>query len=113
MGLALRFSPQPDGKVTSTFLGSCALEGYPGYLHGGVIASLLDGAMTNCLFGRGIRAFTAELNVRYQMPVVSTEPIEIAAWLEQARHGLFQLQGEIRQRDTVKVKASGKFMTHE
>jgi acyl-coenzyme A thioesterase PaaI-like protein len=53
MGLALRYSPQPDRSVAANFLGNCALEGYSGLLHGGVIAALLDGAMTNCLFARG------------------------------------------------------------
>lgn len=36
MGLALRYSPQPDGSVAADFLGNCTLEGYSGLLHGGV-----------------------------------------------------------------------------
>jgi hypothetical protein len=40
MGLALRYAPQPDGSVSASFLGHSALEGYPGLLHGGVIAAL-------------------------------------------------------------------------
>lgn len=113
MGLALRYTPEPDGVVSATFLGHCALEGYPGLLHGGVIAALLDGAMTNCLFANGVRALTAELRVRYLAPVMSAESAEIRAWMESSRRGLFQLRGEIRQDGTVKVRARSKFMPHE
>src|SRR5664280_728378 len=69
MGLALRYEPQPDGCVSARFMGHSALEGYSGLLHGGLIATLLDGAMTNCLFARGIRGLTAELKVRYHESV--------------------------------------------
>lgn len=113
MGLALRYTLEPDGAVSGTFLGHCALEGYPGWLHGGVIAALVDGAMTNCLFANGVRALTAELQVRYLAPVMSAEPADIRAWLESSRHGLFQLRGEIRQGGIVKVRASSKFVPHE
>jgi acyl-coenzyme A thioesterase PaaI-like protein len=35
-------------------------------LHGGVISSILDGTMTNCLFAHGTVAVTAELRVRFR-----------------------------------------------
>ena len=110
MGLALRYAPQPDGSVSANFLGHCALEGYPGLLHGGVIAALLDGAMINCLFARGIRRLTAELKVRYHAGVVAAEDASLQAWVEDDAYGLFQLRAELRQGGTVKASATGKFM---
>jgi acyl-coenzyme A thioesterase PaaI-like protein len=110
MGLALRYASQPDGSVAATFLGNCALEGYSGLLHGGVIAALLDGAMTNCLFARGLPALTVELKVRYHASVLAAEEVSIRAWLEDDSHGLYQLRSELRQNGTVKVSASAKFM---
>jgi acyl-coenzyme A thioesterase PaaI-like protein len=109
MGLALR-APQPDGSVSASFHGHSALEGYPGLLHGGVIAALLDGAMTNCLFARGIRALTVELKVRYHAGVVAAEESLLRAWMEDDTSGLFQLRAELRQGGTVKASATGKFM---
>jgi acyl-coenzyme A thioesterase PaaI-like protein len=110
MGLALRYEPQPDGSVCARFLGHSALEGYAGLLHGGVIAAMLDGAMTNCLFAHGIRGLTAELKVRYHQRVSASEVIGLRAWLENDAHGLYQLQAELTQGDAVKASAAGKFM---
>jgi acyl-coenzyme A thioesterase PaaI-like protein len=110
MGLALRYTPQPDGSVSANFLGHCALEGYPGLLHGGVIASLLDGAMTNCLFAHNHRALTVELKVRYHAGIASAEELSLRAWLEDDVSGLFQLRAELRQGGTVKASATGKFI---
>ena len=113
MGLALRYAPRPDGSVSAHFLGHSALEGYPGLLHGGVIAALLDGAMTNCLFTRGIHGRTVELEVRYHAGVVAAEEASLEAWLETEAHGLFQLRAELSQGGTVKASATGKFMTSD
>jgi acyl-coenzyme A thioesterase PaaI-like protein len=110
MGLALRYEPQADGSVSAKFLGHCALEGYSGLLHGGLIATLLDGAMTNCLFARGIRGLTAELKVRYHERVVASEEVWLRAWLEDDTHELFQLSAELKQGGAVKASATGKFM---
>jgi len=67
-GLGVKFTCTEDGSVVARFLGHPALEGFTGLMHGGMIASLLDGAMTNCLFAHGCVAMTGALNVRYRDP---------------------------------------------
>ena len=110
MGLALRYAPQRDGSVSASFLGNSALEGYSGLLHGGLIAAMLDGAMTNCLFARGIRGLTAELKVRYHESVAASEEVLLQAWLDDDAHGLYQLRANLTQGGAVKDSATGKFM---
>jgi uncharacterized protein (TIGR00369 family) len=110
MSLGLRCEPQADGRVAASFIGHSALEGYPGRLHGGVIAALLDGAMTHCLFAHGIEAVTAELNVRYLDAVSAGAMLTVQAWLTKSTHGLYQLEAEIAEAGVVKVSATGKFM---
>ena len=110
MGLALRYEPQPDGSVSAKYLGHSALEGYSGLLHGGLIAAMLDGAMTNCLFARGIRGLTAELKVRYHESVAASEEVLLQAWLDDDAHGLYQLRAKLTQGGAVKASATGKFM---
>ncbi len=110
MGLALRYEPQTDGSVSAKFLGHSALEGYSGLLHGGLIAAMLDGAMTNCLFAHGIRGLTAELKVRDHKSVAVSEELFLQAWMDDDAHGLYQLRAELTQGGAVKASATGKFM---
>jgi len=110
LGLGVKFACEPDGSVSTKFLGHPALEGYQGLLHGGVIASLLDGAMTNCLFARGCVAMTGELNVRYREPVLVGEEIHLRAWIERYQAPLHLLAAELKQGDCVRATATAKFM---
>lgn len=110
LGLGLKFTCEEDGAVSATFLGHPALEGFQGLLHDGVIASLLDGAMTNCLFAHGCAAMTGELNVRYREPVVIGEEMRIRAWIERSLPPSHLLTAELKQGDCVKAGATAKFM---
>jgi acyl-coenzyme A thioesterase PaaI-like protein len=109
-GLALKFTTNDDGSVGASFLGHPALEGFQGVLHGGVIALLLDGAMTNCMFARGCVAMTAELNVRYRAPVAIGDEMFIRAWVIQTVSRLHVLRAELKQNGCVKAVAAAKFM---
>lgn len=112
-GLQLQFRPDGDGRVAARFAGNRTLEGYPGLLHGGIICALVDGAMTNCLFARGVSAVTAELTVRYLAGVPAQRTVDIAAWCLRTRGHLFVLQAEIRLDGIVMVRATGKFMDRQ
>lgn len=109
-GLQLKFSVQPDRSVHATFRGGAAYQGYPDALHGGLLATLLDAAMTNCLFSRGISAVTARLNVRYLSPARWYQPCEITARLERTARDVRYLNGEVRQDGHVVARASGTFI---
>jgi uncharacterized protein (TIGR00369 family) len=78
-------------------------------LHGGVIASLVDGAMTNCLFAHGLSGVTAELNVRFRHPVRTGKVASVRAWIDQSLARLHYLQAEVTQDGQSMVTASGKF----
>ena len=106
----LRFVASPQGGVTTSFQPNTGDEGYNGILHGGVIATLLDAAMTNCLFAQGHCGFTADLHVRYRHPVTSGEPCALRAWIERSSSPLFTLRAELRQANQLRVTATGKFM---
>jgi acyl-coenzyme A thioesterase PaaI-like protein len=109
-GLALTFQPDENGGVAASFHPNPFLEGYEGLLHGGMTASLLDGAMTNCLFSQGIIALTADLRVRYRKPVLIGPEISLRAWVEARHSPLFLLRAELKQEGCVKATASAKFM---
>jgi uncharacterized protein (TIGR00369 family) len=106
----VQFVPAEDGAVEATVLAGHAYEGYSGMVHGGVIATLLDAAMTNCLFAQGFRAVTADLHVRYRHPVMSGEACKLRAHIERAAPPLFVLRAELWQSTQLRVTATGKFM---
>jgi uncharacterized protein (TIGR00369 family) len=109
-GLRMQFKADGDGGVSAVFLAQRTLEGYQGLLHGGVIASMLDGAMTNCLFAHGIVAVTGELNVRYWKPVLIGCELRVRAWIKGQHRPLYFMQAELTQESCVKVAASARFM---
>jgi len=108
--LGVGFTASEDGVVEGDFDCGSVFEGYDGMLHGGVIASLLDGAMTNCLFAHGIPGVTAELSVRYRHPINSVISAKVRAWIERSSEPLYVLKAEIIQEGKTKATAVGKFM---
>ena len=109
LGLGLEFAVHDDGSVSASLHSHAALEGFEGCLHGGMIASLLDGAMTNCLFAHGHIAMTAELKVRYRKPIFIGQEVLIRAWITRSQAPLHLLEAELKQEGCVKAIASAKF----
>ena len=109
-GLKLSFQVCGDGSVEGVFSCSRTFQGYDGYLHGGVISSLLDGAMCNCLFARGKTAVTGELTVRFLFPVLVNCKAVVRAWVKESRASLHMTEAKMMQDDRVVVMATAKFM---
>jgi len=85
-------------------------QGYAGALHGGMIATLLDAAMTHCLFHQRVEAMTADLRVRYLAPVPCPSRVEVRARLAGQRKMIYELDAELRVGGIVKARATAKFM---
>jgi acyl-coenzyme A thioesterase PaaI-like protein len=109
-GLNLKFSPSDDGSVTAELTCSDHLEGYKGWMHGGLITLLLDSAMTNCLFSHGYAAVTARLTVRFRAPVIVDQALTVSAWITRDAPPLHFLKAVIRQDGVVNSEAVGEFM---
>jgi uncharacterized protein (TIGR00369 family) len=76
-GLRLEFLLAPDGAVVSLPVVPEAFEGHPGYLHGGIIATLLDEAMSKAVRAMGRPSMTRKMEVEYLRPVPSGAPLRI------------------------------------
>jgi uncharacterized protein (TIGR00369 family) len=76
-GMHLEFLLAEDGSVVSLATIPDSFEGPPGYLHGGIIATLLDEAMSKAVRAQGIVAMTRNLEVDYARPVPSGSPIRM------------------------------------
>ncbi|ELR66631.1 hypothetical protein C942_04329 [Photobacterium marinum] len=108
--LGLTFMPQQDGSVSASFDVSARYQGYDGFLHGGMISTLLDAAMTHCLFAQGIQALTAELTVRFSTPVEIGQKVRLKARLTGQRRGIYQLEASITDEQQLLARATAKFI---
>lgn len=108
--LKLSFTPREDGAVQTDFVAGLYLQGYDGLVHGGVIATLPDAAMTHCLFHRGITAVTADLHVRYVRPILCGSRLDIGAHIVKVSHPLYRLRAEIACNGQIGAWAEAKFL---
>lgn len=111
-GLCLDFRARTNGDVSATFACRKLFQGYPGLLHGGVTCSLLDAAMTNCLFAQGIAAVTGEMTVRFHAPVTVDSTAEVVGALMSAQTPLLVVvaQARLLQDGVIKATATAKFV---
>ncbi len=109
-GMKLPFRILKDGSVMTRFFCDHFLQGYAGLLHGGVIAAMLDGAMTNCLFAHGKTAVTASLTVRFLHPVAANQTAAIKARIKKSNPPLHLMESELLQGKRVVARATAKFM---
>lgn len=71
VGLKLRFYETGEGEVTATYEPPDHFQGYPGVLHGGIAASMLDEAAARAHMGGEPPRFlyTAKLEIRYRQNI--------------------------------------------
>lgn len=98
-------------RITGRFRLGAEYQGGVGYLHGGIIALLLDEAMGKLNRFHDVRAVTAELTVEYLRPVPVEEEITVEAE-EVSREGRNLMhRGEIRNAaGKVLARGRGRFV---
>jgi len=109
-GLRLEFTRRGDDVVEARFPCPAACTGYPGMVHGGVICTLLDGAMTNCLFAQGVVGVTVEMNVRFRHPMAVGRMAIVRAWPEAGGSPIHRLAAEVTQQDHIVATATARFL---
>jgi acyl-coenzyme A thioesterase PaaI-like protein len=108
--LRLQFIPDGAGGVQTRFDAHPGLQGYDGIVHGGVIAALLDAAMTHCLFHHGISAVTGDLHVRFVQQVRIDATTDIRAWILSSAKRLHRLRAELVDGGSVAAWAEATFV---
>lgn len=84
-------------------------EGFPNVVHGGIVSSLVDGAMASCILAKGLQAYTVELRVRYRATVATGVPAIIRGeWLRAEGH-IHLLHATLEQGGQVRASARAKF----
>jgi acyl-coenzyme A thioesterase PaaI-like protein len=90
----------------------CAYQqGYPGRMHGGLVATLLDEAMGWAVYGAQQWGATARLAVRFRRPVGLDQKLRVEAWITHNRSRLIELRGEVRDvSGALLAEGEGTFM---
>lgn len=109
-GLGLHFGVNAEGQVEASFSCQECFEGFPDSLHEGIVAVLLDSAMTNCMFAHGLVGMTGELKVRFRHVVDIGKAARVRAWLERSSHRLHVFGACLEQDGKTKATASGRFL---
>src|SRR5208282_1451046 len=111
-GMQLTFE-QDDAarRIRGKFTIGPEYQGAPGYLHGGIIATLLDEVMAKVSRFAKDHAMTADLTVEYRKPVPVGEELTVEGW-EVGREGRMRSrEGEIRNASgVVLARGRGRFI---
>ena len=111
-GMQLTFE-QDDAarRIRGSFRLSSDYQGGTGFVHGGIVATLLDEVMAKVSRFEGDHAVTGELTVEYVQPVPVDRDLLVEGW-EIERNGRNLLrQGEIRDASgAILARGKGRFV---
>ena len=80
-GLQLRFDYLEDGVAGANWTPTPNWEGFKGIIHGGIVSTVLDEAMSQAVSAKGWPALTCELRVRLRHQVACGERLRVRGWV--------------------------------
>ena len=111
-GMLLTFEQDDTAqRIRGNFRLGAVYQGGAGFVHGGIIATVLDEAMGKVCRFRGVRAVTAELTIQYLKPVPVDVDLVVEGYeVEMTGRNLF-MTGEIRNvAGQVLARGKGRFV---
>jgi acyl-coenzyme A thioesterase PaaI-like protein len=89
--MRLKFRVTAEGESEAQWTPVAAWEGYPGLIHGGLIGTVLDEAMSKAVASTKVRTLTAEMRIRYRRMVETG--------------GQFVIRGKVTERGRRMIRA--------
>jgi uncharacterized protein (TIGR00369 family) len=71
--------------MAATWSAAEELCGFPGIVHGGIVTTLMDEAMSKSVARTGVRALTCELKVRLRESAHPGDALRIRGWVVERR----------------------------
>jgi uncharacterized protein (TIGR00369 family) len=101
VGLKLRFEDNGTDEVHAMYTVASQYQGYPGVVHGGIVAAMLDeiGGRTTMAGDPERFMMTAKLEIRYRKPVPTETPLTLVGRLLRDQGRLAMAHSEIRLPD--------------
>ena len=113
LGLKASFYELENGDVVAVFTSRDEHQSYPGRMHGGVAAGILDEVIGRAMMVESKNAWgvTVELSLRYNKPIPLNEELKAVGRVTKDSRRLFEGYGEILlPNGEVAVSAVGKYM---
>lgn len=112
LSLKINFFANEQGQVQAKVKIADLFEGYPGMVHGGVIAAMLDEAAGRShMQGPNDFMVTVQLNIRYRKPVPSNEELLLIGVAGQRKGRIAKAKSQVLLEDgTVLAEAEGVFV---
>jgi uncharacterized protein (TIGR00369 family) len=100
-GLRMEFFEYGCGEVRATYTVPEQFQGYPGIVHGGIIAAMLDEVVSRAaMTGEPTRfRYTAKLEIRYRKPVPLGRSLYMHGWVVEDRGSRAVAKGDLRLED--------------
>ncbi len=100
-GLHMRFYQDGPDEVSAEITLPEDYQGYPGVVHGGIVAAMLDEIAGRAAMEEGATRFmvTASLKVRYHKPVPVGQPLRLVGRLRTRRGRIATASAEVRLLD--------------
>lgn len=113
LGLKASFYELDNGELVAIFTPAEEHQSYPGRLHGGISAAILDETIGRAILIRDKNAWgvTVELNMEYKKPVPLNEELRVVGRITKDSKRLFEGSGELLLANgEVAVRAYGKYI---
>ena len=105
IGLKLQFVREHD-TVKAEFTSDKAHQGWPGLLHGGILSTLLDEAMSHAAYTTGNTCLTASITIRQRQPINVETPLLVTARITSHRKKIIETEGRVYLKDGTLVAES-------
>jgi uncharacterized protein (TIGR00369 family) len=111
-GMQLSFEQDDERRrIVGRFRLGPEYQGGSGFLHGGIIALLLDEAMSKATRFEGVHAVTADLRIQYKRPIPVDSDIVVEGFVVRREGRQLYHEGEIRNAaGDLLARAEGRFV---
>jgi len=113
-GLRASFYELENGELLAVFTARDEHQSYPGRLHGGICATILDETIGRAIMIRSrgeVWGVTAEFTMRFKKPVPTDQPVRVIGRVVKEGSRIFEGTGEILLPDgSIAVEGQGRFI---
>ena len=108
IGLKARFTFE-NGEAVTELIADERFEGYKGIYHGGIISTVLDEVMIKAILAEGKFAVTAEITVRFHLPMNVGDKLKVTGKVKEVKGRMFFTEAKaVRNGNELVTSATAK-----